>query len=106
MDKEKSVNDLLNTMPSISGMMIESMAGKAGALHGLYLDSTPFTFSEDQPAVDYFGQMLTAGKRLGGEGGSLRTGCYNRDKLESRVVKHGYCELRRSWNGPAFEDSY
>ncbi|CAL1530216.1 unnamed protein product [Lymnaea stagnalis] len=43
------------------GMMIESMAGKAGALHGLYLDATPFTFSEDQPAIDYFGEMLTAG---------------------------------------------
>ncbi|XP_005098273.1 DNA-directed RNA polymerase I subunit RPA2 [Aplysia californica] len=43
------------------GMMIESMAGKAGALHGLNLDATPFTFSENQPAVDYFGQMLTAG---------------------------------------------
>ncbi|XP_059177244.1 DNA-directed RNA polymerase I subunit RPA2-like [Physella acuta] len=43
------------------GMMIESMAGKAGALHGLYLDATPFTFSEHQPAIDYFGQMLTAG---------------------------------------------
>ncbi|KAH9496230.1 DNA-directed RNA polymerase I subunit RPA2 [Bulinus truncatus] len=43
------------------GMMIESMAGKAGALHGMYLDATPFTFSEEQPAIDYFGQMLTAG---------------------------------------------
>ncbi|PVD31138.1 hypothetical protein C0Q70_10416 [Pomacea canaliculata] len=43
------------------GMMIESMAGKAAALHGLYLDATPFTFSEDQPASDYFGSMLTAG---------------------------------------------
>lgn len=43
------------------GMMIESMAGKAGALHGMYFDSTPFTFSENQPAIDHFGQMLTAG---------------------------------------------
>jgi len=44
------------------GMMIEQMAGKAGAMHGLpHLDATPFTFSEDQPAIDYFGQMLTAG---------------------------------------------
>ncbi|GFN83129.1 DNA-directed RNA polymerase subunit beta [Plakobranchus ocellatus] len=43
------------------GMMIESMAGKAGALHGMYFDATPFTFSEDQPAIDHFGQMLTAG---------------------------------------------
>ena len=43
-------------------MMIESMAGKAGALHGMYFDSTPFTFSENQPAIDHFGQMLTAGR--------------------------------------------
>lgn len=53
----------LLTMPGFlsTGMMIESMAGKAAALHGLYLDATPFTFSEDQPASDYFGSMLTAG---------------------------------------------
>lgn len=43
------------------GMMIESMAGKSAALHGLCHDATPFTFSEDQPAVDYFGKLLTAG---------------------------------------------
>ncbi|XP_071484043.1 DNA-directed RNA polymerase I subunit RPA2-like [Diadema antillarum] len=43
------------------GMMIESMAGKSGALHGLCHDATPFTFSEDKPAVDYFGKLLTAG---------------------------------------------
>ncbi|KAK3108488.1 hypothetical protein FSP39_008990 [Pinctada imbricata] len=41
------------------GMMIESMAGKSAALHGLCHDATPFSFSEDQPAIDYFGQMLT-----------------------------------------------
>ena len=42
--------------------MIESMAGKSASLHGLCHDATPFTFSEEQPAVDYFGKLLTAGK--------------------------------------------
>ncbi|XP_038045257.1 DNA-directed RNA polymerase I subunit RPA2-like [Patiria miniata] len=42
------------------GMMIESMAGKSSSLHGLCHDATPFTFSEDQPAVDYFGRLLRA----------------------------------------------
>lgn len=45
------------------GMMIESMAGKSAALHGLCHDATPFTFSEEAPAVDYFGQCLRAGAR-------------------------------------------
>ena len=44
-----------------AGMMIESMAGKSGALHGLFHDATPFTFSEDQPAAAYFGDLLRAG---------------------------------------------
>jgi DNA-directed RNA polymerase I subunit RPA2 len=38
--------------------MIESMAGKAGALHGHPQDSTPFQFSEENTAADYFGQQL------------------------------------------------
>lgn len=46
------------------GMMIETMAGKSAALHGLCHDSTPFTFSEDSPAVDYFGKLLVKGRRL------------------------------------------
>ncbi|XP_069110170.1 LOW QUALITY PROTEIN: DNA-directed RNA polymerase I subunit RPA2-like [Argopecten irradians] len=41
------------------GMMIESMAGKSAASHGLCHDATPFKFSEDQPAIDYFGDVLT-----------------------------------------------
>ena len=44
-----------------AGMMIESMAGKSGALHGLFHDATPFTFSEEQPAAEYFGDLLRAG---------------------------------------------
>lgn len=38
--------------------MIESMAGKSGALHGLAQDSTPFQFSEEDTATDYFGHQL------------------------------------------------
>ena len=45
------------------GMMIETMAGKSAALHGLCHDCTPFTFSEDSPAVDYFGKLLVKGRR-------------------------------------------
>ena len=43
------------------GMLIESMAGKSGALHGIYQDSTPFKRQGDvqgQTAVDYFGKQL------------------------------------------------
>ena len=42
-------------------MMIESMAGKAAAMHGQCYDATPFKFSEDDSAIDYFGNMLVAG---------------------------------------------
>lgn len=47
-----------------TGMMIESMAGKSAALHGICHDATPFTFSEDNPAVAYFGDLLVKGKLL------------------------------------------
>ena len=40
------------------GMLIESMAGKSGALHGLAQDSTPFRFDENHTAADYFGSQL------------------------------------------------
>ncbi|VDN03092.1 unnamed protein product [Thelazia callipaeda] len=40
------------------GMMIESMAGKAGAMHGSTYDSSPFVFNEKKTAIDYFGQLL------------------------------------------------
>ena len=42
------------------GMLIESMAGKAGALHGMFQDSTPFNFHEKDRAIDYFGEQLRA----------------------------------------------
>ena len=38
--------------------MVESIAGKAGALHGHPQDSTPFQFSEENTATDYFGHQL------------------------------------------------
>ncbi len=44
------------------GMFVESLAGKAGALHGLAQDSTPFQFDEENTAADYFGhQLMKAG---------------------------------------------
>jgi len=42
------------------GMLVESMAGKAGAMHGLAQDATPFIFSESDTAIDYFGKQLRA----------------------------------------------
>ncbi|XP_066552524.1 DNA-directed RNA polymerase I subunit RPA2 [Amia ocellicauda] len=42
------------------GMLIESMAGKSAALHGLCHDATPFTFSEEHAALDHFGELLKA----------------------------------------------
>ncbi|PWN30971.1 putative RPA135-DNA-directed RNA polymerase I, 135 kd subunit [Jaminaea rosea] len=51
------------------GMLVESMAGKAGALHGLREDGTPWTFNEGDTPHDYFGeQLVRAGySRLGHE---------------------------------------
>jgi len=42
------------------GMLIESMAGKAGACHGIFQDATPFQFNEKNRADDYFGEQLAA----------------------------------------------
>lgn len=42
-------------------MMIEVMAGKSAAVHGLVHDATPFRFDEDNTAVDYFGKLLKLG---------------------------------------------
>lgn len=42
------------------GMFVESLAGKAGALHGLAQDSTPFKFNEEHTAAEYFGHQLKA----------------------------------------------
>jgi len=40
------------------GMLVESMAGKAGALHGHFQDATPFRFDERHRVADYFGEQL------------------------------------------------
>ncbi|SCU84968.1 LANO_0C02938g1_1 [Lachancea nothofagi CBS 11611] len=40
------------------GMFVESLAGKAGALHGMAHDATPWTFSEKDTPADYFGDQL------------------------------------------------
>jgi DNA-directed RNA polymerase I subunit RPA2 len=40
------------------GMLIESMAGKSGAMHGIYQDSTPFKFHEENRVIDYMGEQL------------------------------------------------
>ena len=45
-------------------MMIESMAGKSASLHGICHDATPFTFSEDIPAINFFGDHLVKGRTL------------------------------------------
>jgi len=41
------------------GMLLETMAGKSGALHGVWQEATPFCFDQEQRAVDYFGEQLT-----------------------------------------------
>ncbi|SCU80684.1 LAMI_0B03378g1_1 [Lachancea mirantina] len=44
------------------GMFVESLAGKAGALHGEAHDATPWSFTEEDTPADYFGeQLLQAG---------------------------------------------
>ncbi|KAJ2315227.1 hypothetical protein IWW52_000373 [Coemansia sp. RSA 2704] len=40
------------------GMFVESIAAKAGSLHGVCQDATPFQFSEQHTAADYFGEQL------------------------------------------------
>ncbi|ODV96448.1 hypothetical protein PACTADRAFT_16580 [Pachysolen tannophilus NRRL Y-2460] len=42
------------------GMFVESLAGKAGALHGIAQNSTPWQFSEDDTPADFFGEQLKA----------------------------------------------
>jgi len=42
------------------GMFVESIAAKAGAMHGYAQDGTPFNFSEDDTPADYFGEQLRA----------------------------------------------
>jgi len=44
-------------------MLIESMAGKSGSMHGMYQDATPFQFHEENRVIDYLGQQLTEVRR-------------------------------------------
>lgn len=39
--------------------MIESMAGKAAAMHGQFYDASPFVFNEENTAIDHYGRLLT-----------------------------------------------
>uniref|UniRef100_A0A224XGY9 DNA-directed RNA polymerase subunit beta n=1 Tax=Panstrongylus lignarius TaxID=156445 RepID=A0A224XGY9_9HEMI len=39
-------------------MMLECLAGKSAAILGLVHDATPFEFSEEETASDYFGKLL------------------------------------------------
>mmetsp|Transcript_36269 Transcript_36269/g.6489 ORF Transcript_36269/g.6489 Transcript_36269/m.6489 type:complete len:99 (+) Transcript_36269:117-413(+) len=41
------------------GMLIESMAGKSGSLHGLFQNSVPFQRYYNDSAIDYFGEELS-----------------------------------------------
>lgn len=67
------------------GMFVELLAGKAGALHGIAQDATPWQFSEDDTPADHFGeQLLAAGYNyhgnepmyLGATGEELRADIY------------------------------
>jgi len=40
------------------------MAGKSAAVHGVVHDATPFKYSEEDTAIDFFGKLLEAGKAL------------------------------------------
>ena len=40
------------------GMLIESLAGKGGAMKGEYIEAKPFEKYEDDDIIDYFGKEL------------------------------------------------
>ena len=42
-------------------MLVESMAGKSGSLHGIYQNGTPFNFHEKHRIIDHLGEQLRAG---------------------------------------------
>ncbi|KAN0050755.1 hypothetical protein ACTA71_003903 [Dictyostelium dimigraforme] len=49
-----------NAFPSrmTIGMLVEILAGKAGAIHGKFQDATAFQFNENNTAIDFFGEQL------------------------------------------------
>ena len=40
------------------GMLIESLAGKGGAMKGEYIEAKPFEKYEEDDIIDYFGKEL------------------------------------------------
>ncbi|KAJ1438517.1 hypothetical protein B484DRAFT_444535 [Ochromonadaceae sp. CCMP2298] len=42
------------------GMLVESMAGKSGAVNGIFQDATPFQFHEEERVIDHVGEQLRA----------------------------------------------
>lgn len=40
------------------GMLLESVAGKSGAINGSQPQGTPFQFEDGHPPVSYFGNFL------------------------------------------------
>ena len=46
----------------VVGMLIEIMAGKAAAVKACCYDATPFTFTEDDDPITYFGHCLRKGQ--------------------------------------------
>lgn len=52
----------LSNIKLFLAMMIECMAGKSASVHGEVHDATAFKYSEQDTAIDYFGQLLQAGK--------------------------------------------
>ena len=46
---------------SVSGMLIEFMAGKAACMEGRCYDATPFTYTEQDDPITFFGERLKAG---------------------------------------------
>ena len=41
--------------------MIEILAGKSAALHGVVHDASPFLYNESNDPVEYFGECLSKG---------------------------------------------
>jgi len=56
-----SVGQLKFEFERAVGMLIELMAGKAAAVKACCYDATPFTYTEDDDPITYFGQCLRKG---------------------------------------------
>lgn len=58
----KYVINILYNFFFLLAMMIECMAGKSAAVHGVVHDATAFKYNEEHTAIDYFGRLLEAGR--------------------------------------------